>query len=307
LSRLATADVSRVAAFALREILDGDPSTLPGRARLKAAIESRKLLIRVGDPLVRFRIGSIELLLPLSHELPFYRKDHPLYGEAVGRIAAQLRGPVVDVGANVGDTAAIVRTHSDVPVLCVEGDDVFFPLLARNAEQLGDVELERAFVEAPEAARVDRARGTARVVAGAGELPAKTFATILAEHPRFARPALLKLDTDGMDAPILLANLELLARLRPTLFFEYDPYLGARPDVFARLVEIGYASALVYENTGEFRETVPLLDEARLVELHQAYSGFEGARYIDVCVVHESAEMPVSRLLEASEGARPLG
>jgi FkbM family methyltransferase len=231
-------------------------------------------------------VGGAELALPLSHELPFYRNDHPLYGEAVGRIAAALAGPVVDIGANVGDTAAIVRAHSDAPILCVEGDDVFFDLLARNVGQLGDVELERAFVRGSEprapSEGVERARGTARLVGGGGRT--KPLAAVLADHPRFAEPALLKLDTDGMDVPILLANVDLIERLRPTLFFEYDPHLGAHPGVFAALAGIGYREAVVFENTGEERETVPLADAARLAEIHRDYTGHRGTRYADVCV-----------------------
>ncbi|MDQ3822053.1 MAG: FkbM family methyltransferase [Actinomycetota bacterium] len=296
-----------VAQRVLDAILAGSPATLAGRARLKAAIEARKLLIRLGDPVVRCRVGDANLALPLSHELPFYRKDHPLYGEAVGRIAAALGGPVVDIGANVGDTAAIVRGHTDVPVLCVEGDPLFFELLARNAAQLGDVELEHAFVEAPEVGRVERARGTARVAAGATELRGKPLPRILADHPRFAEPALVKLDTDGMDVSILTANLDLLERVRPVLFFEYDPHLGATPEVFVALSHKGYERAIVFENTGEYRETVELADTARIDALHGEYTGHGGRRYVDVCVLPEGAETPVNALLARGGSARPLG
>jgi FkbM family methyltransferase len=278
---------------ALDGILTGSPRTGPGRAKLKAAIEARKLLIRLGDPTVSFRVGETELLLPLSHELPFYRTDHPLYGEAVGRIAARLGGPVVDVGANVGDTAAIVRAHCDVPLLCVEGDEVFFPLLERNAAQLGDVELERAFVSGlvPQngSGRVERSRGTARLV-GANALTTPLSA-VLEQHPRFVRPALLKLDTDGMDVPIVMANLDLLERLRPVLFFEYDPHLGADPEVFLALSHKRYDRALVFENTGECRETFGLADSERAAALHREYTGHGGARYVDVCVLPREVEL----------------
>jgi hypothetical protein len=189
----------------------------------------------------------------------------------------------------------------------VEGDDVFFRLLERNAAGLGDVELEPAFVEGPAVGRVERGRGTARIAAGESQLRSKSLATILAEHPRFAEPALVKLDTDGMDVPILLANVELLERLRPTLFFEYDPHLGASPDVFAALSRNGYDRALVYENTGEYRGRVELTDEARIGALHREYTGQGGARYIDVCVLREGAETPVNALLGPEGGARPLG
>jgi FkbM family methyltransferase len=269
----------RLAERVERAILEGDPSTLTGRARLKAAIGARRALVHAGDPLVRYRVGAVDLELPLSHELPFYRHDHPDYDRPVAAIARELGGPVVDVGANVGDTAAVIREETDVPILCVEGDGRFFELLERNAPRLGDVELERAFVEAPARGRVERGAGTARVAAGEDELPAKPLARILEERPRFASPALLKLDTDGMDVPILLANINLLARLRPVLFFEYDPALGASPGVFARLAAVGYATAEWFENTGERAGYVELP-----AHLHEQYVGYRSGRYADVCV-----------------------
>jgi len=271
----------RGASALARAILRADPRTLGGRARLKALILLRSLLVRIGDPLLMWRVGDIDLVLPLSHELPFYRHDHPLYDRAVGVIAAEVGGPVVDVGANVGDTAAEMRARTDVPILCVEGDDRFFALLARNAAQLEPVELEHAFVETPTRGRIERGAGTARVVEGGGPIRAKPLRRILDEHPRFARPALLKLDTDGFDVPILLANLDLLARTRPVLFFEYDPYLGATPDVFERLREIGYRRLDVYENTGEHVRSLELPGD-----IHGEYVGHRGARYAHVCIGH---------------------
>jgi FkbM family methyltransferase len=269
----------RLAERVERSILEGDPSTPAGRARLKAAITARKALVRLGDPSVRYPVGDVELELPLSHELPFYRRDHPQYDSRIGPLARELGGPVVDIGANVGDTAAFVRAESDVPILCVEGDDRFFALLERNAARLGDVELEHAFVDAPTRGRVERRAGTARIVAGEADLPTKPLAAILEEHARFARPALLKLDTDGMDVPILLTNLELLQRLLPVLFFEYDPHLGATPELFGRLAKSGYETADWYENTGEHAATLRLP-----AHLHDEYSGHGGRRYADVCV-----------------------
>jgi FkbM family methyltransferase len=263
----------------VRAILGASPATLSGRARLKALIALRRLLVRAGDPLLGWRVGDTELLLPLSHELPFYRHDHPLYDRAIGRIAAEAGGPVVDIGANVGDTAAEIRAHTIAPILCVEGDDRFFALLERNAPRLAPVELEHAFVDAPAHGRVERGAGTAHIVAGDGALRTKPLSRILEEHPSFAEPALLKLDTDGFDVPIVLANLELLARVRPLLFFEYDPHLGATPDVFEKLRDIGYRRMDVYENTGEHVGTVDLPGD-----IHDEYVGHGGARYADVCV-----------------------
>lgn len=270
----------------VRAILETSPETSSGRARLKALIAVRRGLVRLSDPLVEWPVAGIELAMPLSHELPFYRHDHPLYDRPLGVVAAELGGPVVDVGANVGDTAAEIRSRTDAPILCVEGDDRFFALLELNAPRIGGLELEQAFVEAPEEAVVERHGGTARLRGANGSEPrihealrSKPLARILDEHSRFARPALLKLDTDGMDVPIVLANLELLARIRPVLFFEYDPHLGATPDVFEHLRAIGYRRMDVYENTGELAQRVDLPGA-----IHNEYAGHGGARYADVCV-----------------------
>ncbi len=286
----------KIADRVVAAILRGDPSSAFGRARLKAAIETRRALVRFGDPTVRYAVGGVVLELPLSHQLPFFRKDHPMYDAAIGRVAAVVAGPVVDVGANVGDTAASIRSLSDVPVLCIEGDESYYTLLERNAAALEPVELERAFVEASARGRVVRAAGTARVVAGDEELPSKPLAQVLEEHPRFAHPAVLKLDTDGMDVAILLANLELLDRVRPVLFFEYDPHVGALPEIFERLRELGYERMLVYENTGELVCAGPVDPWP-----HEVYSGFGGARYADVCAFHRDDDR--GRAVEAMESA----
>jgi FkbM family methyltransferase len=271
-------------------ILAASPATASGRARLRALILARRALVRAGDPVIRRRVGAAELELPLSHELPFYLHDHPRYGVNLAQLARALGGPVVDVGANVGDGAAQIRAVTDVPILCVEGDERFFELLERNARRLDPTpELERAFVAAggPLRGRVESARGTARVVASPGEeLPSRTLGAILADHAAFAAPRLLKLDTDGMDVPIILAELALLARLRPVLFFEYDPHLGAGPGVFAELRELGYVRALVWENTGDEAGELELGDDAAVSALHTRYSGHGGARYADVAVLH---------------------
>ena len=246
--------------YLVRAILRASPETLRGRAKLKVLISLRRALVGVADPLLTWRVGGKDLLLPLSHELPFYRHDHPLYDRAIGRIAADAGGPIVDIGANVGDTAAEMRAHTDAPILCVEPDDRFFTILSRNAPQLEPIELEHACVAGAD---------------GSG----KPLAEILRAHPAFAEPALVKIDTDGMDVPIVLANLDLLERVKPVLFFEYDPHFGATKDVFERLREIGYRTMDVYENTGELARCVELPGD-----IHDEYAGHGGARYADVCV-----------------------
>ena len=59
---------------------------------------------------------------PHGHWFPHYREN-------LGRLAAAVerkypgRG-FIDVGANAGDNAAIVRAHSSLPILCIEGSEL---------------------------------------------------------------------------------------------------------------------------------------------------------------------------------------
>jgi hypothetical protein len=40
-------------------------------------LEVRRRLLRLGDPELRYQVGRAELAMPLSHQLPYYRADHP--------------------------------------------------------------------------------------------------------------------------------------------------------------------------------------------------------------------------------------
>ena len=60
---------------------------------------------------------------------------------ALGRLVTLAYGTypdlaVIDVGANVGDTAAVIKAGADVPVFCIEGDPQIYPILQRNTRRL---------------------------------------------------------------------------------------------------------------------------------------------------------------------------
>jgi len=257
----------------------------------------RRMVVATADPLVRFKIGRFELLLPLAHRLPLYRRAHPLYDAAIGRLAALVHEKyppafVVDIGANVGDTAAIIRSESPAPLLCIEGDERFFALLEQNARGLGPaVHLEKALVGGAAdtvTGSLQSRNGTARVVSsGSGSITLITLEQILDRNPNLRPLGLVKIDTDGFDCPIVESNLGLWEKLGPVLFFEYDPafYPGWDPlPMWEGLARAGYEQVLVLENTGEYTLTVNLHDRLSLEDLHARYMGWSHGRYADVAV-----------------------
>jgi hypothetical protein len=91
---------------------------------------------------------------------------------------------------------------------------------------------------------------------------------------------------------ILRSELELLSRLKPVIFMEYDPYFQARigEDGLAALEAlrgIGYRAAIVFESWGDYLLCADLGNRSLLEDLHSYYSGRKSLRYCDICLFHE--------------------
>ena len=138
--------------------------------------------------------------------------------------------------------------------------------------------------------------GTASFQTDSDESTSRRFArldSILARHPRFQSSKILKIDTDGMDRRILAGALEWISAARPVLFWEHDigrdtAAGGPGLNIFERLLEIGYRTGLVFDNTGEFIQAVSLDARQQLADISNYLPGgkqFYG--YCDVCAFHE--------------------
>ncbi len=273
-----------------------------GRVAAAAVRAARKLQVKLHDPPVVYRIGNIPLQLRLSHQLPYYRRRFPQYSSNIGRIGAAIQQKypdmsLIDIGANVGDTVAIVRELAHFPILCIEGSPTYLPSLQLNVGELADVEIEAAYVGGESGIVAASARslgGTGYLAIGDSDAETvllRSLDDIVLRHPRFASSKLVKSDTDGMDCQILAGAAGYLAEVRPVLFFEYDPDLTARAGasairVFDVLRAAGYRHALVYENTGDLILLLDLEEDQLVADLDGFFSGHDGLRYADICAFH---------------------
>jgi len=294
------------------------PETTAAQRLAVRLIESvRQRLSRRGNPLIRYELDGHKLLMPLSHNLPLYRKHNCNYSSNLGRIAQQIAkfhpgAAAIDIGANIGDSVAIIRGQCNMPVLCIEGDPEFLRILHANLPALGqDVYIFGGFVATetgPLQAAIRSDGGSAHLEQGSGAgatIQAKSLQDILLQFPQFQSPRLLKIDTDGFDVAILRGALPMLRQEKPVLFFEYDPYyLSANGDnglaALRQLSEIGYVKALVYDNFGDLMLTTDLKNEALLQELDAYFSGRRGKRYMDLCLFAES-DLPLYESLRSAE------
>jgi FkbM family methyltransferase len=214
-------------------------------------------------------VSGLPLVLPPEHDLPFYQRRDPTYDAYAEHLVADLasraaRMLVIDVGANVGDTAvACLGAAPNVDVVAVEGAPAFASYLRRNTAAYGDrCRVVESFL-GPIAGVTDR--GYIDTGASTGRF-ASTSEVGQAVDDFVSPEALLdmagegydevtwKSDIDGLDIHVLVQHWEVIDGRCDTLWFEFDPAstLGDQHDV-ERLVELLAASGrevAAYDNLG---------------------------------------------------------
>lgn len=270
----------------------------------------RNTLLRTRDPIVNIEVEGIPLRAHLSHELPHYRRTHSLYSINVATIAqliseTQTHPTMIDVGANVGDTVALVKSRvSKLPMLCIEGDADYAEVLRDNVARWSDVVVHAPCLLADQsgllAGDLSRSGGTATFTFGdAGDVATATLDDVLADHPKFAMPSLIKSDTDGFEGRVIAGSLRTIDRARPVLFLEYDPKLLRRSgtegsDLLAILRDHMYSAAVVYDNFGNVLDTVDLQSPSGIAAV-EGLAADPSFFYLDV------AAFPIGRESEAAE------
>ncbi len=260
-----------------------------------------------------YRIGRFELLLPADHMLESYQSRFRLYDSVLGEICRLVVAKypdltVIDIGANVGDTAALLCRHQDVPILCIEGNPVFATFLRRNLSHLpAGIEVAQVLVGKASgfvsAGNLKTGSGTASLDAGGAtaysrdQLRIEPLDVILSAHPRFKRSRLLKTDTDGSDFDILISSIDFIRTNLPVLYFEYDPTfrkdgVACGLEVIEQLAAAGYDKMFIYDNFGNFLEFIEwnvtdrMRDLSRFVMSHLLLG--RQIYYLDVCAFSDA-------------------
>jgi len=276
--------------------------TAPGRVgRIRARWMDhlyRQILKR--DPVIQHTFWGIPLSMPFSHQLPNILRHFPNYAVNLGRLAKytmekypDLR--VIDVGANIGDSVAVIRQHGEAPALCLEGDPAYFKILSANLPALRHARAKQCFVgetAGTDAMQLDHHSGSASLTPSKeGVVVVRRLAEVLKEEPEFLRAKLLKIDTDGYDGKILRGAEDYLRSAKPIIFFEYDPDMLARQSdnglaIFRYLGTLGYEGILIYDNFGDFLLSTQIHETRLLSEIDHYFSGRKSSQYCDIAVVH---------------------
>jgi len=262
---------------------------------------------------VEFELHGYELSVPSGHVLlrfltpgsglfqPYRERGLALVATAIDRL--HRTGVVVDIGANIGDTLAIIARHCELNVLCVEPSEYFLPFLRQNVERhfAGRATVEDCYVTA----RVDEPRrelmhwgGTANPIAGSRSEHGSVvpISRLVSEA---SNVALLKIDTDGADLDLVEGCLSLQKPTFP-IYFELEITTGDPDDAraacaraqrfFSHSVDAGYRRAFAWDDPGRFYGCLDLSDDFTVSNLlnylthlkHRPIWGF------DICLVHDS-------------------
>lgn len=272
-----------------------------GSARIRdILLRIRRLWLRLDEPNFIYQMNGIPCLLPGSHALPVYQGLFPQYDTLMSRLVAFLKGRkpkplvVVDIGANVGDTAMPVLAEEGTFLVAVEGEAQYLPFLRHNLSAFTD----RSYIVDRFVGKSSGVRYKTVVQAGTARLERADEDAAAHDDSLFVgldgalteagveRLDLLKVDTDGFDTKILRESEPVLRAHLPVILFEFDPALFAKVgedgwDVFAYLNSIGYQGLLVYRNTGEFLIEYPKIDDQVEADLKLAI-GNDGIVYVDI-------------------------
>lgn len=267
-----------------------------------------------------FPIGNQTIIVPRGHRLDLYCKDFPLYNQQIRIIASVINKTVndfyaIDIGANIGDTAAYITADSNAKVLCVEGNPHYLQILEENSRRLStQVVIERAFVgekglvvDANKARNVGGTSTVTAAIASASlnshQIPMLTLEEILTKHPNFQKAKLLKTDTDGYDFKILSQSISTLEVMKPVIFLEYDPRFskdsGESIACIEQLLRIGYTNFLAFDNYGCASHLLRDISDFMFLNkyLKSCEKTLEGPIFFDLCCGHRDDSQLFSKIV----------
>ena len=270
---------------------------------------------------VAFPVANYPLTLPSGHPLiavldPGSPHHQPYREAGLIRLVQALQqlgrgGTVIDIGANVGDSCAIIHRLSTLPILCLEASDFFFPYLETNIrDHFADRTTARqAFIVAAPgdtATGLYHIAGTARAVAQPRSESAATL-TMAEVLDLAGAVALLKIDVDGLDLGLAAAALDHGTPRHP-IYFELEldgdtldkvrAYSQRALALFAKAAATGYGAAYLWDDAGRFFGRIATRDAGALTNAlnYLGQCRQRGICGFDVALLHRDDAMLAAEL-----------
>lgn len=273
----------------------------------------------VSGTIVRKKIGNYDLSMDISHQLPSFLKHFPYYSQNLPRIALELfkKYPdlkMIDVGANIGDTVALVKSKCDIQFACFDGDTDFYSLLKENMKQFDGVKIYKQLLgEKNEtiSAELKKNIETSRLKqSGDGSVGVVssivTLDSFIQENSEIENSKLFKIDTDGYDMKIVRGALGYIKKIKPVIFLEYDQIffheMGDKGvPTLITLEGLGYDDIIFYDNFGKLIVSGSLSNHLFLKQMNNYIDPKTRTPfpYYDIAVFHNEDKDVAQKFIES--------
>jgi FkbM family methyltransferase len=262
----------------------------------------------------QYKVARHNLFFPHNHKLEQYQNTWKLYDRILGIIVKYvfLKYPdttAIDIGANVGDTAALIQEFQPIPTLCIEGNPEYFSFLERNAQIIGNIEIAYCFIgedgETVDLEKIFSQNGTTSISNALGKSGEnisimQSLASVIEEFSPFKNSKILKIDTDGLDLEIIRMSKDVIGNLKPVVYFEYDISFNFKNNslhdainILNFLGDLGYRRFMIFDNFGNHISSFCDYDKRHFFDLTNYLfsnlykSGQPAIYYFDICAFHE--------------------
>jgi FkbM family methyltransferase len=270
---------------------------------------------------VTIRAGNYSVRLPATSPLAEIYLRIPSHMSQLGVAATMLKKKyfdlaAMDIGANIGDTACIIKSGADIPLWCIEGDDYTYGLLEQNLRQFQNTSAYKLFLGAKTgalAATFEKSGWNATIKpdhSARQQIKIVSLDDFLAAQPKAPAFKLVKIDAEGFDCAIIRGAQRFLGQARPVLTFEYNrdnmEAIGENGlDTLHLLTDLGYSQVAFHDSFGRFFSAAPLSDGVFIRDMHDYADGKHGAvYYFDLTVFHQDDDDIARQFIEAERERR---
>lgn len=255
--------------------------------------------------IVTTQVGRYSIQVPTLNPIARHYTLFPNWASQLGRLTSVLKKKyanlaAIDVGANVGDTACIIKSAEDIPLLCIEGDGFTFGFLQKNIAQFRNTTAQQLFLgEKTDVASVDIEKAGWNTTLKPGTtsststIQLTSLDDVMAKQSNQQAFKLLKIDTEGFDCRIIRGAVDFIQIVSPVITFEYnrgnmDAIGELGLPTFSMLQGLGYGRIAFHDQDGRFLLSATLADGGLIRDLHEYADCLRGRiGYLDITVFHE--------------------
>ncbi len=235
---------------------------------LKNKINNKKFKIETN-------LGQFTINHTKNHQLKKFLKNFPLYDRFIPHLAEQNKKKIIDIGANIGDTLSLIKSKSNIDIICVEPDEKFYKILEKNVSEnnFSGVKLYPYAISSSkkkiEITNIDNDSSGFITESKTGKIT-KSFEELIIElNIKFKDFGIIKIDTDGFDWDCLNSIHSYFVKNNESIdfiFYEHqtatnnqldnieERRIGEKKyfDTLNNFKELGYNKFFVFDNYGTF-------------------------------------------------------